>query len=254
MRLATFTTGLCLFMLTGVSAESENKAASGKEKKAVAKSTEKAEKASAKENTTKEQDVKKTAKAEEPAKKKEEGAKAAGKETATAKQEQKAGAKEGAKKETPAKTTKKAAAKTEARKAPAKQAKKTQPPAPKATKKVAAAPQPAASSGEVTASRVVACQVVDNREPQGAADAFAKDVGKVYCFSHIKGVRDTLVIKHVWYHNDTQLSAVPLDVKSPSWRTYSYRTIDPAQTGTWKVQVVEAESGNALGSVSFTIQ
>ncbi|MBD3238957.1 MAG: DUF2914 domain-containing protein, partial [Chitinivibrionales bacterium] len=102
-------------------------------------------------------------------------------------------------------------------------------------------------------ARIAVCTGIADREPEGKAESFGSDVGKLYCFTHVKGVQDTLAIQHKWYHGDELRSTVPLNVRSSSWRTYSSKTLDPSWIGEWRVDVVDGESGDVLASTTFVV-
>jgi hypothetical protein len=93
---------------------------------------------------------------------------------------------------------------------------------------------------------------IQEKELVGADSTFASSVGKVYCFSKILGAEGKEV-EQVWYHNDKEVNRVKIAVKYPSYRCWSYKTIQPNQTGTWRVEVVDNE-GKVLKSISFTIK
>jgi len=97
----------------------------------------------------------------------------------------------------------------------------------------------------------VMCEDVQDREPVGAADSFAADVGKVWCWSKIKdGKGET--IKHVYYYGDREMAAIELSVGSALWRTYSSKKILSAWTGQWRIDIVD-EEGVTLKSLEFSI-
>jgi hypothetical protein len=121
-------------------------------------------------------------------------------------------------------------------------------------KPVTKAAKPRAGTEGVSVSRAAVCTDVVEHEPRGSATTFGGDVGKLYCFTHVKGVRDTLVVKHNWYHNGTLVGATTLPVRSSSWRTYSARRLGEKPAGAWKVEVVNTETGDPLETVEFTVQ
>ncbi|MBD3315327.1 MAG: DUF2914 domain-containing protein [Chitinivibrionales bacterium] len=107
----------------------------------------------------------------------------------------------------------------------------------------------------VLVSRAAICTDIENREPQGDATNFSADVGKLYCFTHIKGVQDTLLINHQWYRNDEAYGGpTTLPVRSASWRTYSSRQIGEGSEGNWKVEVVNTETDDVIETVNFAIE
>jgi hypothetical protein len=97
------------------------------------------------------------------------------------------------------------------------------------------------------------CTGIEERMPAGVAESFPADVGKVYLWSKVTGAADTTVIKHVWSYQGKEMAVVELPVKSPSWRTWSYKTILPQWTGRWEVKILDAE-GEILKAVPFTIK
>lgn len=113
--------------------------------------------------------------------------------------------------------------------------------------------EPAAPSGlEVT--RAAVCMGIDNREPQESGEKFAKDVGKVYCFSHIKGADRPLNIMHKWYYKYKLMSSIALRIKADNWRTFSYKTIAPDMVGEWKVEIVNSENDEVLQLLKFLVE
>lgn len=103
---------------------------------------------------------------------------------------------------------------------------------------------------EVTTA-VVATDVVD-REPVGAAESFATDVGQVYFYTVFEGDFGETQLEHVWLREGEELARVPLTVRGPRWRTWSSKAIRADWTGAWEVQVVDA-AGNVLATASFTV-
>jgi hypothetical protein len=93
---------------------------------------------------------------------------------------------------------------------------------------------------------------VENLTPIGVAESFPASVGRVYCYSKIINGGGT-TITHKWYYNEKEVAAVPLDIRSPSFRTYSYKTILPQFKGNWKVEIV-AEEGHIIKTLEFTIE
>lgn len=93
---------------------------------------------------------------------------------------------------------------------------------------------------------------ISERMPTGMAASFGADVGKVFTWCRITGAADTTSIKHVYYFNGTEIAAIELPVKSPSWRTWSSKDILPQWVGDWEVKVMD-KSGNLLASKTFKI-
>ncbi len=95
------------------------------------------------------------------------------------------------------------------------------------------------------------CRNVQDRQPVEPGSSFPADVGKIYCWSKIKDGQD-MMVKHVYYRDNKEMAAAELQVRSPMFRTYSTKTILPAWTGQWRVDIVDPE-GKVLKSLDFTI-
>ena len=121
------------------------------------------------------------------------------------------------------------------------------------TKAAAPAPAPAAAPATAAvdvAEAVVAKSVVD-RQPQDTGTTFPVDVGQVVCWTKVAGAEGTS-IHHVWFHGDTQVGDVELQVGGSPWRTWSKKTVPPDWTGAWHVEVRDA-AGTVLKRLDFTV-
>ena len=94
---------------------------------------------------------------------------------------------------------------------------------------------------------------VENLTPMGVAEKFPANAGKLYCYSKIIGGGEGSSIKHIWYHGDKKVDEITLQIKYPSFRTYSYKTIPSDWTGKWKVEIV-ADDGAILKTLEFVIE
>ncbi len=99
----------------------------------------------------------------------------------------------------------------------------------------------------------VVCTGVVDRVPQGAAETFTPDVGKLYCFTKVSGASGGTTIKHLWYRGETLLHTQELSIGGSPWRTWSNKTVTPDMTGTWKVDIQDAD-GNIITTLNFTVQ
>ncbi|HJX35273.1 MAG TPA: DUF2914 domain-containing protein [Desulfatiglandales bacterium] len=104
----------------------------------------------------------------------------------------------------------------------------------------------------ITVEDIQICTSVEDRQPVGADTSFARDIGKLYCFTKLNSDQDTASISHVWYYNDKEMLRVELDVRAKKWRTWSTKRIIDTWTGTWRVDVLLSD-GNVLSSKEFTI-
>ena len=128
---------------------------------------------------------------------------------------------------------------------------------PPAASQPAAAPatqshaQPQAkSTGTVTRAQFTSA--VQDREPVDKVSSLPNDQNRVYFFSEIKDAANQK-ITHRWEHNGKVVSEVGFDVGGNRWRVFSNKTLDPSQTGEWKVSVVD-EAGGMLGASTFTYE
>jgi hypothetical protein len=108
---------------------------------------------------------------------------------------------------------------------------------------------PAAAAVDV-AEAVVARSVVD-RQPQDTGTAFPADVGQLICWTKVTGAGGA-AIHHVWFHGDTQVGDVELQVGGSPWRTWSRKTVPPDWTGAWHVELRDA-AGTVLKRIDFTV-
>ncbi len=93
---------------------------------------------------------------------------------------------------------------------------------------------------------------VEERVIVGESTSFSSSVEKVYCLSFVKGADTVTTINHVWYYKDKEMVSVSLDVKSPAFRTWSYKTILPEWVGSWRVEIVD-DAGEVLKIIGFEI-
>ncbi len=111
----------------------------------------------------------------------------------------------------------------------------------------------AQAEAALSVGRAAFARGVVAREPVGVSDSFPADVGEVYFFTHILGAEEPTEILHVWIHNGWEMAIVPLEVQSPSWRTWSSKRILPEWTGEWTVEVRETD-GTVIYRASFRIE
>jgi hypothetical protein len=96
------------------------------------------------------------------------------------------------------------------------------------------------------------CQKVVDREPVDAGISFPSSVGRLNCFTKISGAQTPTQIRHVWYFGANERARVSLAVKSANWRTYSSKSIQPHEIGSWRVDVLDSE-GTVLKELQFEI-
>lgn len=124
----------------------------------------------------------------------------------------------------------------------------SQPAAPPAAQ---AQPQPQPkSTGTVTRAQFTSA--IQDREPTDKVSNLLNDKSRIYFFTEIKDAPNQK-ITHRWEHDGKVVHEMSFDVGSNRWRVYSNKTLDPQQTGEWKVSVVD-EAGSTLGASTFTYE
>ena len=103
-----------------------------------------------------------------------------------------------------------------------------------------------------TVARAQFTSAIQDREPVDKVSNLLNDKHRVYFFSEIKDAADQK-ITHRWEHDGKVVSETSFDVGGNRWRVYSNKTLDPSQTGEWKVSVVD-EAGGTLGTSTFTYE
>jgi hypothetical protein len=101
--------------------------------------------------------------------------------------------------------------------------------------------------------RAVATSDVINKNPAGPSDSFPWSTEKVYIWTMIECDRPPSSIRHTYYFEGQKINDVELKIKSPQWRTWSYKTLlDKRYIGQWKVDIASDE-GELLQSVFFEV-
>ena len=113
-----------------------------------------------------------------------------------------------------------------------------------------AAAAPAAPAAGLAADAVVT-RGLNGHDPQDTLTTVPTDVGQLYLWSRISGASGQ-AIHHVWFHGDTQVADVTLQVGGSPWRTWSRKTIPADWTGAWHVEVRDA-NGAVLKRIDFTV-
>jgi len=129
----------------------------------------------------------------------------------------------------------------------------TAPAQPAAAAQPATATQPIAqtkSTGVV--ARAQFTSEIQDREPVDKVSSLINDKNRIYYFSEIKDASNQK-LTHRWEHNGKVMSETSFDIGGDRWRVFSNKTLDPSQTGEWKVSVVD-EAGSTLGTNTFTYE
>ncbi len=119
--------------------------------------------------------------------------------------------------------------------------------APGLAQEVSPASEPSASVAQISV-----CTAIEERQPVGVSETFGPDVGRLYCFTDVRGA-EGLTLTHVWIHEGTTRARVPLSIRGPRWRCWSSKQILPSWTGAWEVKVLD-EEGRVLASSAFRVE
>jgi hypothetical protein len=108
-----------------------------------------------------------------------------------------------------------------------------------------------AAAGEIR--RALFTTGIDNREPVGIVDNIdsASD-NSISFFTEITNMSGQ-IITHQWTHLDKIMFEKTFEVKAERWRVWTSKTLIPNWTGTWTVNVLDAER-ELLTSKSFEYQ
>ena len=97
------------------------------------------------------------------------------------------------------------------------------------------------------------CTDVNGRKPFGKTHSFRWSTDRVYIWNLIKCERHLSSIRHIYYFNGQKVSDIVLDVRPPTWRTWSYKELsDKRFIGSWRVDIISVE-GELLQSVEFEV-
>lgn len=110
---------------------------------------------------------------------------------------------------------------------------------------------PAASLAVEVAEGVITTAVVE-RAPVDVLESYPAEAGTLFCYTRIAGAVDETSVTHVWIKDGREMGRVALPVRSSSWRTWSSKKILPGWSGSWQVDVLDAE-GNLLTTLPFRL-
>jgi cytoskeletal protein RodZ len=101
--------------------------------------------------------------------------------------------------------------------------------------------------------RAVATSDVINKNPAGLSDSFPWSTEKVYIWTMIECEQPPSSIRHTYYFKGQKVNDIVLKIKSPQWRTWSYKTLlKKRYIGQWRVDLTSDE-GQLLQSVFFEV-
>ena len=105
---------------------------------------------------------------------------------------------------------------------------------------------------ELTVKVALIATNVADRIPSGTGTVFPSSVGRLYFFTYIVGAQSEITVTHKWYYKGQLISRIPLKIKSPEFRTWSYVDISPSWQGALRAEIVGPD-GKVLSTVRFTL-
>jgi cytoskeletal protein RodZ len=114
-------------------------------------------------------------------------------------------------------------------------------------------PKSPSSSTNLSVTEASISENIKNRMPAGVGTSFSWSIPRVYVWSLVKAKQFPSKIRHIYYFGSQKISDVELNVRSSSWRTWSYQTIsDKRHKGMWRVDIATAD-GQVLRSLHFEV-
>ncbi len=110
------------------------------------------------------------------------------------------------------------------------------------------------ASDNLNVVRAVAASDIQNKNPANIANAFSWSTERVYIWSRIECKQPPDSIRHIYYFEGQKVNDIELKIRSPQWRTWSYKTLlDERWIGQWKVDITSVE-GKLLQSIFFEVK
>ncbi len=101
-------------------------------------------------------------------------------------------------------------------------------------------------------SEAVFAKDVKERTPVEIITEADQSLGKIYFFTNIRNLSGDR-ITHRWVYKDKVKAEVSFDIKGDRWRVWSSKNLWHTWTGTWRVDVLNAQ-GEVLLSNTFNYQ
>jgi hypothetical protein len=98
------------------------------------------------------------------------------------------------------------------------------------------------------------CSAIKDRMPADIATVFPLSVDRVYVWTHVQAEQYPTTIRHIYFHEGQMVNQVELNIRSPFWRTWSFKSIDKDRyRGYWRVDITTADGGEVLRRLYFEI-
>jgi hypothetical protein len=115
-------------------------------------------------------------------------------------------------------------------------------------------PKPTSTLAKLSVAKASICENVKGRMPVGEQISFPWSIPRIYAWSLIKADKYPSKIRHIYYFGDQKISDVALNVRSYSWRTWSYQSISNKRfKGPWRVDIATAD-GQVLRRLHFEVK
>jgi hypothetical protein len=111
-------------------------------------------------------------------------------------------------------------------------------------------PVHADTAATMTVEKAQVGTAIQDRELQGAATEFDKSVTRVYGWARVSSESVPTKVHFIWSADGKQEADVPVDLKVPSGRLWSSKSVWPAH---WKLDVSD-DAGKALATQEFVVK
>lgn len=110
-----------------------------------------------------------------------------------------------------------------------------------------------ANAEDIELVSAVVCEGVRKHQPMDETDRFnLAKTRRAYVWMEVRSKEQPFVMQHVYYLNGRKYCEVPLQIRYPRMRTWSYVTLQKAdQTGSWTVEVIH--DNRVLETVGFQV-
>ena len=117
------------------------------------------------------------------------------------------------------------------------------------------APEPTPpTDADISVLKATVCSTIKDRMPTDIATTFPLSADRIYVWNHIHAKQYPTVIRHIYYHEGEIVNQVELSVRSPFWRTWSFKSIDEDRyRGKWRVDIATID-GKVLRRLYFEVQ
>lgn len=101
--------------------------------------------------------------------------------------------------------------------------------------------------------KTAVCTDVKDKNPFGRDYSVQWSTDRIYVWNLIECETSLSSIRHIYYFKGKKVSDIALDIRSPRWRTWSYKVLsDKRFIGPWRVDITSAD-GKLLDRVRFEV-